>query len=424
MAPYFFIVLYLLLVLVRPQEYPALAGSGIPILPAVLGMAALTWLFSRQKRFDAPNYVLIVAFLAATMVSLALSGWVGGAVDQLANFAPTVIAFFLLANAATPQKRIAFVMTVFVASAALMAVHGAEQSALGEGWTGMPLVDDGRIQYIGIFSDPNDLGMLFVMCMPMALFLGSRGGLLGLRRLFWYAACALLLYGVYLTNSRGALLAVVAMTGVYVWQRRGLFTAGILGAVALAALKLMPSRLSELDVQERSAAGRVDAWYEGMQMLISNPFFGVGTGRFTEHHPLTAHNSIILVLAENGFIGFTIWFAFVGYAFWMMMRILRQPAPEGDAFVQRTWRTDRAIALTLLVSLAGFFAAAFFLSRSYVILLYLLVAIVVAHFSGVRDRFPHIAPMLLRNDLLRWPALAAIATIGFYAILKVLLALG
>src|SRR5690606_17766975 len=144
--------------------------------------------------------------------------------------------------------------------------------------------------------------MVFVMCLPMALYLGGRGGLMGLRRLFWWSAGAMLLYGIYLTHSRGALLAVIAMAGRYVLLRRGVFLAGMLGVVALAALQLVQSRMGDIDVQEESAMGRVEAWYDGMHMFVANPLFGVGTGRFTEYHELTAHNSFVLMLAENGLV--------------------------------------------------------------------------------------------------------------------------
>ena len=71
----------------------------------------------------------------------------------------------------------------------------------------------------------------------MAFYLGSRGGLLGFRRLFWWTAAGLLIYGIFLTDSRGTLLALVAVLGVYIWQKRGLVTAGVLalGAWFLAS---------------------------------------------------------------------------------------------------------------------------------------------------------------------------------------------
>lgn len=421
--PFIFIVIYLVLVLVRPQEYPQWAQAGIPFLPIALITALVAWLPSRHKRFDEPQYLLLALFLLVTSLSVAFNGWSGGAVEQFNVFAPTLVAFVLLANTTLTRKRVVFVIGVFTACAVLLAIHGVKQSATGLGWTGMPLIDDGRIQYLGIFSDPNDLGMLFVICMPMALYLGSRGGLLGLRRVVWLAGAGLLLYGIFLTNSRGSLLALVVMSGAYLWQRRGPISALVLAAVCLALLKLVPSRLDQLDVQERSATGRVEAWYEGMQMFIAHPIWGVGTDRFTEFNELTAHNSLILVLAENGFIGFFLWFSFMGYCFWMMARILRHVPELSDDEDVIEWRRDRAIAMTLLVSLVGYAATAFFLSRSYVMLPYLLSAVVVAHFTAVRERFPDVVPFNLGQDLLRWLVLACVAVVGFYGLLKVLLAM-
>ncbi|MGY1521564.1 O-antigen ligase family protein [Luteimonas sp. A482] len=423
---YLFIIIYLILVLIRPQEYPGWPFPGVPFLPLALACALLAWMFSREKRFDAPQYPLIVMLLLATCLSVLVSGWPGGAIQQFSGFLATVVSFVLLANAVDTQRKVVATMAVFVLCAGVLALHGADQATTGEGWTGMGLVNDGRIQYVGIFSDPNDLGMLFVMCVPMAVYLGARGGMMGLRKLFWWSACLLLVYGIYLTHSRGALVAVIAMAGVYVLVRRGPVLAGMLGLVAVAGLQLMPNRMSDIDVQEESAAGRVDAWYEGMQLLISHPVFGVGTGRFTDYHHLTAHNSYVLVLAENGVVGFTIWLAFVGYCFWMMHRLLRHEPEfaEGEEQLAWDWWESRRLTLALLVSLTGFFTAAFFLSRSYVILLYLLAALVVAHFTVVRGMFPGVEGFSLKQNLLRWPVIAAAATIGLYLMVKVLLAFG
>ncbi|TWG87990.1 O-antigen ligase [Luteimonas sp. J16] len=426
MLLYAFIMVYVLLVLIRPQEYPQWPLSGVPVLPLALVAALGVWLLSRNKRFDAPQYVLILVFLVVTSLSVMLTGWSGGALQQFSEFATIVVSFFLLANALDSRERVVGAMAVFTVSAAVLALHGAHQAANGVGWTGAELVGDGRIQYVGIFSDPNDLGMLFVACMPMAAYLGSRGGLMGLRRLFWWGICVVLLYGVYLTHSRGALLSVIAMSGIWVLVRRGVFAAGSLAVIALAGLLAMPSRVSEIDVQEESAAGRVEAWYEGLQMFLSSPVFGVGTGNFTEYHYLTAHNSLVLVLAENGIVGMTVWLAFVGYCFWMMVRILRHEPDfvEGEEELAWEWYEDRAVALTLLASLVGFFTAAFFLSRSYVILLYLLAAVVVAHFCDVRDRHPAVPALQLRDHLARWPVIGVAAVVGLYLVVKVLLALG
>lgn len=421
---FFFMMLYLVLVLIRPQDYPDIADSlSVPVLQVVLGLALLGWLASRAKSFAAPQYLLLGVFLLVLMISKIVNGWAGGALVQLLKFGPIVAAFTILANAVTTHKRVRTTMWVFVLCATVLAIHGIEQAQTGIGWTGEGLSQGTRIQYVGIFNDPNDLGLLFVMCLPMALYLSSRGGALGLRRLFWWAAAGVLLYGIYLTNSRGALLALVALVGIHVWQRRGLFSAALFGGAGLVGMMLMPSRLSELDIDESSAMGRVDSWYEGFQMFMSNPLFGIGADGFSDLHYLTAHNSFVLVLAETGIIGYTIWLAFVGYCFRMPLAVLRMQRAPVDPATDAAWAAERRMASTLFLSLCGFFAAAFFLSRSYIILLYLLAALVVGYYAGARQRYPDLPVFDLRKDLVLWPLLSVASIVFLYVLVKVLLAM-
>ena len=74
--------------------------------------------------------------------------------------------------------------------------------------------------------------------------------------------------------------------------------------------------------------------------------------------------------------------------------------------------------------IAALFTAAFFLSRTSVILLALLAALVVAHFTVVRGMFPGMEGFSLKQNLLRWPVIAAAATVGLFVMVKVLLAFG
>jgi putative inorganic carbon (HCO3(-)) transporter len=418
---FLFIQLYLILVLIRPQDYPQWADAiSIPVLPTVLAIALVSWLLSRGKSLSAPQYPLLAAFLVVLMLSKAVNGWFGGMLEQLQLFGPILVAFLLLAHATTTVRRVTITMTVFALCAAVLAVHGIEQAQLGVGWTGETLSQGTRIQYVGIFNDPNDLGLLFVICTPMAFYLSSRGGLLGLRRLFWLAVAAALLWGIFLTNSRGAFVAVALLVAVYVWRRRGLFSAAVLGSCFLVAMMMLPSRMQELDVDEESAFGRIDAWYEGLQMFSGHPIFGVGAGNFTEINPLTAHNSFVLVLAETGIIGYTLWFIFVCYGFRMTMAVLRHEPEPADADTP-AWKTERSLATTLLVAQAGFYAAAFFLSRSYVILLYLLTALVLGWYTGARERWPTLPNFELSRDLIRWPLLTLASVVALYVIVKLLM---
>jgi O-antigen ligase len=414
-------LLYLILTIIRPQDYMA-SLAGVPLLSATLGMAALCWLISRAKTFAAPQFLILPAFLVVLMLSEVFNHWIGGALEQLASFGPVVIAFFVLAAAvSTSRSRVSTTFAVIALCSMVLALHGVDQKQHGVGWTGMGMVEDGRIQYVGIFNDPNDLGLLFVTALPMAVFLSAGGGVL--RRLFWLAGAALLLYGIYLTNSRGALLAVLAVGGIYVWYRRGMVTAGALSVVGLILMQLLSSRMHELDADEESANGRVDAWYEGMHMFLSHPVFGVGAGNFTDYNYLTAHNSFVLVLAETGIVGYVLWLAFVGYGFWMMVAVLRYK-PElvaGDAEQAADWQLERRMAMTLLLSLCGMFAAAFFLSRSYTVLMYLVAALVVGYYVGARQRFPGLPALNLSDSWWRWIPIGLGSIVVLFVVVTVLL---
>jgi putative inorganic carbon (HCO3(-)) transporter len=434
-------MLYLLLVLIRPQDYPALVDSfGLPLQPLMLLVAAGFWLLSPHKRFDAPHYAVLLLFFGVLMFSHVFNGWFGGALEQFEKFAPVVLAFVVFANGIDRRERVLRTMAVFAISAAVLSLHGIEQKELGVGWTGIGLSQGTRIQYVGIFNDPNDLGMLFVACVPMAVYLGSRGGLMGLRRLFWMTIAAILVYGIYLTDSRGSLLALLAVMGVYVWQTRGVFVAGVLGVAAVGVLLALPSRFNEIDVEEASAQGRVDSWYEGLQMFQAHPLFGVGPDMYSDYHHLTAHNSFVLILAETGIVGFTLWLAFVLYCFRMMWVGSRPPGElawqsevaldaDGDAetalaeldAIEARIVEGRAIAMTLLLSLVGFFTCAFFLSRSYVIVLYLLAALVVAHYVDMRRDDPTLPGFSFGDDLLLWPVVGVAGAVGLYVMVKILL---
>ncbi|NID14529.1 O-antigen ligase family protein [Luteibacter yeojuensis] len=413
------ILLYVVLTIIRPQDYvPGL--DAVPILPVVLLLAFAAWTVSKEKTFEAPQFVILPAFLLVLMFSQVTNGWTGGAIDELARFGPVVVAFFVFGASCGTQKRVKVAMSVFVVCAAVLALHGVEQAQLGVGWTGIPIGEGNRIQYVGIFNDPNDLGLLFAATFPMAVFLGRKGA--GALRPVWLAAALLLLYGTYLTNSRGAMLAILVVAGCYVWYRKGMIVAGVLGVFGLAAMKLLSSRMDELDAGEESAAGRVDAWYSGLEMFRENPLFGVGPGNFTEYNELTAHNSFVLILAETGFVGFVLWLAFVCYGFIMMLRIVRHQRPkDADPTVEAAWTTERQMALSLLLSLCGMFAAAFFLSRSYMVVLYLIAAMVAGYYVGARRRWPDLPVYRLSDGGWRWVPMGAGGVFALFVLVAVLL---
>ena len=363
-------LLYLATQFIRPAEIiPGLAG-----VPLVIGMAALSGaaagvsLLLRPRNIAAARadkYVL--AFWGAVTISNVASGWFGGALVAWVDFLPTVFCYFLLRAAVEHDWQVRGMVRLLIALVFVQAVNGIVQYHTGVGLGGVATVGDGRIQGTGIFQDPNDLGMALVIVVPfLASAVLTRGDWVRPRVLAAALAVPVLVAIVY-TNSRGSVLALATIVALSLHQRFGRITATVLGAVLVAGLLLGgPSRAQELDAGESSAQGRIEAWAEGLAMLKSHPLFGVGYGRFTDYHSLVAHNSFVHAAAELGLVGA---FCFVGvfYAHFGGLSAAGRRLRD-DPRAARSCRDFRNSATGALV-------CAFFLSRQYVVPLYVVVAL-------------------------------------------------
>jgi len=288
-------------------------------------------------------------------------------------FLPTfILFFFLLLNGINTSRKFKIAVWLIVLLIVILVPQGIYQLEHGYGWAGQRLTTQGgkitpliqRINWIGIFNDPNDLALTFVIAVGIVLaFSFGKAGFI--QRLMSLPVLSFLLYGIYLTNSRGGLVALMATVYFFFIKRTNrLFWGSIIGGtLAFALFAIGPSRSALFNIQEASAFNRVELWYEGILMLKSNPLFGVGFEMFTDQLAQTAHNSYILAAAELGFFGLFFWMGLIYSSF------------KGLSLVQAHDPRLKTYALGLQSGLVGFCAAAFFLSRTYVILPYLLFAL-------------------------------------------------
>lgn len=432
LTPFFYLLAYVVVLYIRPQEYvPSLIGT--PLVPALLGFAALYWLVAQKKNFEAPQHRLLLALAFAMFVSVLLTGWMTGAVGAVIEFAPTMILYYLVATSVDSVKRFRDIAIVLTVVCCVMALHGSEQALheAGVGWTGAKMID-GRITYLGFLNDPNDLAMAFVMALPLTIYLAATPGA-WLFRALWAAAAALILYGIYLCNSRGSLLALGAMLFAYAVRRygwvRSLIVAPMLG---LPLIFLAPSRISQISADEESAAGRIEAWYEGFEMFKSRPIFGIGKGLFTDHNPLTAHNSFVLAIAELGVVGYFVWLAIVVLSGLMLYRLLLTPEPSADSpgaalqdpspgSAMAGWNDWQRVAVTLMYSYVGVMVAVFFLSRTYTPILYLLFGLIVAMHQSTRAIWPSLPALTFGSEFKRLVKLEVGSIVGLWLLTRVLL---
>ena len=143
-----------------------------------------------------------------------------------------------------------------------------------------------------------------------------------------------------------------ALAGIHLEIRSGEY-------IAIAG----PSRMNEMDSDEESAQGRIQAWAAGIEMLKMNPLSGVGFGQFTEYNELVAHNSFVHTFAELGLLGA---FLLVGlfYSFFAGLRTVTGALADDP-------RWARAVKSSGI----GFVVCGWFLSRQYTPILYLLMGL-------------------------------------------------
>jgi O-antigen ligase len=244
----------------------------------------------------------------------------------------------------------------------------------GESWI--------RIRAYGILNDANDFAQFLLVGLALLGAFWKKTHLLGnLTKLT--LPVAILIYAVYLTGSRASIFGLAIIVFSLTANRMGKLQSLVLTGVVIATLIFSQfGGGREISLQEGSAAGRVMAWGAGISMLKGNPLFGVGFGRFEEENPMTAHNSFVLCFSELGMFGYFFWLALVVAALLGLQRVVRSRSedPEDQEIRRR--------AVTLQTAMYTFLVTSWFLSRTYNVTLYVLLALSAAIIGQYRDRHP------------------------------------
>jgi O-antigen ligase len=424
------LLFYIITIYLRPAEWIP-AFYGWQLLDILAFTALFCWLFTFmvKKRLDAiksPQNILMLGLFLAFLMSHIVQTYFAGLMMAFTEFSKILIMYFLFVLIIDSERKFKIAVYLLIFLTLLLAIQGIQQFYTGYGWAGQPLIIDrqsgiGRITWISIFNDPNDLGLTIVIIVAILLsFLFGKTNFIS--KFITIPILACLLYAIYLTNSRGALLALMAAGSFYFVKRSKRFVLGAIVGIAFIFLVFAfgPSRLALLTTDEESAYNRVDAWYYGIQLTKSNPIFGVGYKMFLEDFPLTAHNTFVLAMAESGLLGL---FFLVGL-FYISFK--------GLSLVQQNTSRLKNYAYGLQAALVGFAAAAFFLSRLYIPIPYMLFALSASLFNvaknpplPVRERVG-VRGTIIENTLtlrdIRNIGFSCIGVVAlFYAIVKIAL---
>jgi probable O-glycosylation ligase (exosortase A-associated) len=264
-------------------------------------------------------------------------------------------------------------------------------------------------------QDNNEFALALVMTIPLLRFLQMQlvhgWGRRGMTVVMLLCAAAAL--G---SHSRGALLAISAMTLMLWWRGKNKGAVGIVLVIAgVLLVSFMPdewtNRMSTIDnyQEDRSALGRISAWWTAWNLAFHYPL-GVGFNfvrpeLFALYSPTpdyvhAAHSIYFLVLGNHGFVGLLL-FLLIWFFTWSSAGWLRKNA-AGDP--QTQWAAD--LGGMAQVSLLGYAVGGAFLSLSYFDLPYYIMVMVVVARVWVKTKGWEREPVYTRG----WRTIPGLAT--------------
>jgi probable O-glycosylation ligase (exosortase A-associated) len=379
----------------------------------------LTWGFAYNLPFSMiVGLVTIVAFVASkekkdmpwtreTIVLLIFIGWM--LFTTFFAFYPDLAWFqwnkvwkiqlmvFLTALIITDRQKLHWLVWVIVLSFGFYGVKGGI----------FTIINGGAYRVQGpaetFIQGNNEMALALVMTIPLIRYLHLQETRKWIKT---GLASAMVLTGVAAigSQSRGGLVAMVAM-GLFLWLKsRNKFVTGIYMAIAVAIMaSVMPQawydRMNTIKTyqQDQSAEGRINAWHVAFNVakdrITGGGFEMFKPPTFRQYAPdpwnvHDVHSIYFEQMGEHGFIGFGL-FMLLGLLAWIRaQQIIKRCKNDPD----RKWASD--LAAMIQVSLIGYAAGGAFLGMSYFDLPYhlMIILLLAAKFTGVLER--HSVPIV------------------------------
>ena len=305
----------------RPAKIVAGAALAALLAEAMFG--------KRTLGFAWPEGSLLAGFVAVAALSCLTALWPAYAVAALSDLVKMALVYFFIVNCANTERRLRGVMWTIVVCGAIPAAGTLRNYLHGN-------LLEGRASWLGIFANPNEVAYSLVILLPLAAVLATGAGLMP--RLALLGISTLYVGAIFVTFSRGGLVALAVVVGLYAWRKRNLWVQAALVALVAAGLVLGGkhwSRESDFsglkgDVTFRQRLATSEA---GLAMFADHPLLGVGLGCSVIAWPLYApkdlysrsalvvHNTVIQPLGETGAVGFILFAWFVGFGIYSARKL-------------------------------------------------------------------------------------------------------
>jgi len=422
-----------------------LAAYRIELILAGLVLIVSLPKLSQSFILKTPQSLALIGLMFAAFMSVLIGQrWITGGAYAVQSFLPQLLAYFLVCLHCNTKKRLQALVAILLFVCLFVIANGyveqrqgisdsvslQETGMAGRHYSLSGLNEAGEMQYRlkgqGLINDPNDFGQLIACVIPL-VFIFWRAKKMLRNLVFVILPVGILLFGAYLTHSRGALVGLMAVAVVAARRRTGTLPALVLaGGLFAAAMALHFTGGREISVD--AGENRTALWGAGLQLLKSHPLFGVGAGSMPDYAGQTAHNSVVVCAAELGLFGLYFW---AMYLLATVRDALATASPakvsEGEPIVveeerpfpQETQKNETfdkteisRLGRLMILSLIGFLVTGWFLSRAFAITFFLLGGMIEVVFEMALSR-GMIAP--------RWPLKRLLPYAGVLAVGLVLL---
>lgn len=391
--PFAGVLLWCWISFMNPHRLVWGSASEMPWAVAVFGATLLGCLLAREPRRFQPNALMALFAMLAIAVTLTSLAALAPPEAVWAKWERTVkvIAGLLLTAALLNDRwRVHALVWVVVVSLGYFGVRGGLFTVLTGGAHKVLGPPDTMI------TDRNHLAAALLIGLPMMNYLRLHSAH-RVVRVGLAVAMALTLMAVLGSHSRGGLLGLVAVAGVF-WlrSRRKLAGAAVLAVALSAGVAFMPAHwvermngIATAAEEDASASTRLVLWGVSWKLALDRPLTGSGfAGPYTREvvdrvapgGPARAVHSIWFeFLGEHGFPAFAVWLSVSGVALLYARRLARLPADRPDL----AWARD--LGRMAQVSVVAYAVSGTFLSLSYWDLYWtLLVAVGAAHALAMR----------------------------------------
>jgi O-antigen ligase len=384
---------------------------GLLISVSWLASAASGQISGRGFMADHP-YLLyaLVLFVGWSAASIAWAEDAGLTPTPFSRYVLSALLFVIVYAAIRERRHVAWLLGAYLIGAALAALYGfavpASSDAVGERVTGS-------------IGDPNELASVLLPAFIFGMGLAASLKRAPVARTLALAAAGISLLGLFLTLSRGGLVALAAamVAALFLAGRWRPLVAVLAVGIGLAGLGYFTFFASDA-ARERvtslsgGGTGREDIWTVGWRMFTENPVTGVGVGNFEKssvHYllepgeiqraefivdqPKVAHNTYLHVLAELGVVGFVLFMTIIGGALWCALRAAQTFARKNDVRME-------LLARTTLIGVIGLLCACFFISEMYSKQLWLLLGLCPPLLAVARRQPPAVEdPVRIRSGI-------------------------